>query len=175
MCKLKHISPPPKYFAVVIFFPLIRPYILYCSSIWLCTFPSLIRPIRVIQNNAIRVFCGVGNRESMRLVYSEINIVPATGLRDFYTLIFVYKCHNEGLPDCCSRIFCERSDVHQHNTRMWGNIEVPRLASSRSSLSLVYRASKLWNKLSKDIKDNGNFDQFKSDLTLFHFFYFFLF
>ena len=39
--------------------------------------------------------------------------------------------------------------------RMQGNIEVPRLSSSRSAFSLVHRASKLWNKLSKDIKDNG--------------------
>ena len=68
------------------------------------------------------------------------------------------------IPDCFEGIFSERSDVQQHNTQMQGNIEVPRLASSRSSFSLVYRASKLWNKLGQDIKDNGKFNQFKSDL-----------
>ena len=46
---------------------------------------------------------------------------------------------------------------------MRGNVEVPILASSRYSFSLVYRASKLRNKLSKDTKDHGNFNQFKSD------------
>ena len=81
-------------------------------------------------------------------------------------MIFIYKYHNEGLPDCFAGVFCERPDVHQHNTWMQGNIEVPRLASSRSSFSLVYRASKFWNKLNKDIKDYGNFNQFKSNLHL---------
>ena len=52
------------------------------------------------------------------------------------------------------------------DTRKQRNIEAPRLASSRSSFSLVHRGSKLWNKLSKDIKDNGNFNQFNSDLRV---------
>jgi len=47
---------------------------------------------------------------------------------------------------------------------MQGNIEVPRFASNKCSFSLVYRASKLLSKVSKDIKDNGNFNPFKSDL-----------
>ena len=85
----------------------------------------------------------------MRSVYSEINIMPAVRLRDFHTLIFIYKYHNEGLPDCFAGIFYERPNVDEHDTRMRGNIQVSRLASSRSSFSLVYRASKLWNKLSK--------------------------
>ena len=105
--------------------------------------PSLLRSIRVIQNNTIQVFCGIGSREPMRLVYSEINIMPAAGLHDFILWFFIYKKHNEDLPDCFAGIFCERSDAHQHHTWMQGNIEVSRLASSRSSFSLVYRASKL--------------------------------
>ena len=92
--------------------------------------------------------------------------MPAAGLHDVYTLIFVYKYQTEGLPDCFAGIFCENSDVHQHDTQMRENSEVPRLASSRSSFSLVYRAYKLWNKLSKDIKENGNFNRFKSDLRV---------
>ena len=81
MRKLKHIFPPNV--LRLLYFSLIHPYILYCSSIWLGTFPSIVRPIRVIQNNAIRVFCGVGNQESLRSVYRDLNIMPAAGLRDF--------------------------------------------------------------------------------------------
>ena len=164
MRKLKHIFPPNV--LRLLYFSLIHPYILYCSSIWLGTFPSIVHPIRVIQNNAIRVFCGVGNQESLRSMYRDLNIMPAAGLRDFYTLIFIYRYYRGSLPDCFTGIFCERSDVHHHNTRIRGNTEVPRLVSSRSSFSLIYRASKLWNKLSIDIKEIGSLDQFKSDLRV---------
>ena len=86
MRKLKHIFPPN--ILQLLYYSLIHPYILYCSSIGLGTFRSLLRPIRVVQNNAIRVFfCGVGNRES-RSVYSEINIKSAARFHDFFTLCF---------------------------------------------------------------------------------------
>ena len=60
MRKLKHIFPPN--ILRLLYFSLIHPYILSCSSIWLGTFPSIVRPIRVIQNNAIRVFVVLGTR-----------------------------------------------------------------------------------------------------------------
>ena len=92
--------------------------------------------------------------------------MPAAGLRDFYTLICIYKYYSESLPDCFTEIFCERSDIHHRITQKRGNTEVPRLVSSRSSFSLIYRASKLWNKLSIDIKEIGSFSRFKSDLRV---------
>ena len=164
MHKLKHIFPPNV--QRLLYFSLIHPYILYCSSIWLGTFPSIVRPIRVIQNNPIRAFCGVGNHESLRSVHRDLNIMPAAGLRDFYTLIFIYKYYSDSLPDFFAVIFCESSGLHHHITWMRGNTEVPWLVLSRSSFSLIYRASKLWNKLSIDIKEIGSLGQFKSDLRV---------
>ena len=84
----------------------------------------------------------------MRAVYREINIIPAAGLRDFYVLVFIYKYYNRYLPGCFEGIFCETSDVHQHDTQARGGIEIPRSVSNRSSVSIIYRVSKLWNKLS---------------------------
>ena len=68
-------------------------------------------------------FFGVGNQESLR--YRDLNIMPAAGLRDFYTLIFIYKYYRESLPDCFTGIFYERSDAPHHITRIRGNTEVP--------------------------------------------------
>ncbi|XP_065572622.1 uncharacterized protein LOC136034981 [Artemia franciscana] len=113
-----------------------------------------------------RLFCGVVNRDSMRAVYREINIIPAAGLRDFYALVFIYKYYNRYLPDCFEGIFCKTSDVHQHDTQARGDIEIPRSVSNRSSVSIIYRASKLWNKLSTGANELDNFNQFKSELRL---------
>ena len=118
MRKLKHIFSPNV--LRLLYFSLIHPYILYCSSIWLSTFPSIVFPIRVVQNNVIRVFCGVGNQESWRSVYRDLNIMPATGLRDFYTLIFINKYYSDSLPDCFYRnilweVWC--SPPHSSDTR----------------------------------------------------------
>ena len=136
---------------------------MYCSSVWLGTFPSILRPIRVLQNNAIRSFCGIG--DSVRSVYSIINIMPAAGLRDFYTLVFMYKYCYGCLPDCFTGIFRERSNVHCHGTRTSGDIEVPCLVSSRTAFSVIYRGAKLWNKLVPSTKELP-ISQFKSELRV---------
>ena len=99
-------------------------------------------------------------------MHRDLNKMPTAGLRDFYTLIFIYKYYSESLPDCLIGIFCEKSDVHHHINKIRGNTEVPQLVSSRSSFSLIDRASILRNKLIIDIKEIGSFGQFKSDLRV---------
>ena len=138
--KLKHFFPSNV--LRLLYFSLIHPYILYWSSIWLGTFPSILHPIRMLQNNAIRSFCRIGSRDSVRSMYSIINIMPAAGLRDFYTLIL-----------CFTGICRERSNVHCHGTRTSGDIEVPRLVASRTAFSIIYRGAKLWNKLVPGTKE----------------------
>ena len=70
-------------------------------------------------------------------MYRDLNIMPSAGLREIYTLIFIYKYYSDSLPDCFTGIFCERSDVQHNVTRIRGYTEILRLVSSRSSFSLT--------------------------------------
>ena len=96
-------------------------------------------------------------------MYSIINIMPAAGLRDFHTLVFMYKHYYGCLPDCFTGKFRERSKVHCHGTRTNGNIEVHRLVLSRTAFSVIYRGAKLWNKLFQSTKELP-ISQFKAEL-----------
>ena len=115
--------------------------------------PSTLRPVHVLQNNAIRSLCGIGNWDLVRSMYSMINIMPAARLRDFYTLVFMYKYHYGCVPECFTGIFRDRSNIHDHRTRTSGDIEVPHLVSRRTAFSIIYRGAKLWNKLVPSIKE----------------------
>ena len=105
------------------------------------------------------------NRDSVRSIYSIINIMSAARLRDFYTLIFMYKCYYGCVPECFVGIFRERSNVHGQKTRTSGDIEVPRLVSSRTAFSVIYRGAKLWNKLVPSTKELP-INQFKTELRV---------
>ena len=146
-------------------FFLIHPYILYCSSVWLGTFPSILCPIRVLQNNAIRSLCGIGNRDSVRSMYSVINIMPAAGLCDFYTLVFMYKYYYGSVLEYFTGIFRDRSNIHGHRTWTSGDIEIPRLVSSRTAFSVIYRGAKLCYKLVPSTKELP-MNQFKTVLRV---------
>jgi len=98
-------------------------------------------------------------------MYNIINIIPAAGLRDFYTLFFMYKYCYECLPDCFIGIFQGRSNVHCHETQTNEDIEVPRLVSSRTAFPVIYRGAKLWNKLVPSAKELP-ISRFKSELRV---------
>ena len=80
-----------KFYGYYIFFSLIHLHILYSSSVWHGTFPSILCPIHILQNNAIRSFPAIGNQDLVSSMYSIRNIMPEAGLHDFYTLVYMYK------------------------------------------------------------------------------------
>jgi len=86
-------------------------------------------------------------------MYSIINIMPAAGLRDFYTLVFMYKYYYGCLRDCFTGIFRERFNVHSQENRTSDDTEVSHLCSNRTTFSVIYRGAKLWNKLVPSTKE----------------------
>ena len=69
------------------------------------------------------------------------------------------------VPECFTGSFRDRSNIHDHRTRTSGDIEVPRLVSSRTAFSIIYRGAKLWNKLVPSIKELP-INQFKAVLRV---------
>ena len=146
----------------LLYFSIIHPYILYCSSVWLGTFPSLVNPIRVLQNNAIRLLCNKSYSDSVRLEYRRQKILPAAGLRDFYHQLFMFKYNNNNLPLCFSGMFKVRSDCHNYNTRTSKALSAPIAITTRSKFSFIYRGIKLWNSNDKTINDTTSFEEFRN-------------
>lgn len=160
--KLKHVLPPSV--LRTLYFSIIHPHILYCSSIWLSTFPSITNRVRVIQNNGIRVLTGKSNLVSVRATYIDVKVLPAAGLRDFYSLQFMFKYNNELLPSCFSGMLKARSSIHDHETRQRENLHAPLVVSARSTFSPIYRGLKLWNGVNKELREIGDLKEFKNKI-----------
>lgn len=154
MKKLQHCFP--KSVLRHLYFSLIHPYILYCSSIWLSTFSSTLKPIRVLQNHAVRILAGISPRMSVREIYPTLKILPAAGLREFYVLWFIFGLQQDVQPRCFGDLLSIRSTVHSHDTRGSADFCVPRGISSRSCFSVLYRGTRKWNSLNSDIKTIGD-------------------
>ena len=60
----------------LLFFLLIHPHILYCSSVCLGKFSSIVNPVRIIQNKSIRVLSEKLEKELVQ-VYRDLRILPA--------------------------------------------------------------------------------------------------
>ena len=152
MQKLQHFFP--KSVLRHLYFSLIHPYILYCSSIWLSPFPSILKPIRVLQNHT--VLAGNPPRQSVRELCPTLKILPAASLLEFYVLWFIFGLLQDIQPCCFSDLLCVRSFVHSRDTRGSVDLSVPRGISSRSCFSVLYRGTRKWNSLTSNIRSIGD-------------------
>ena len=134
---MKNLQPCfPKSVLRNLYFSLIHPYILYCSSIWLSTFSSILKPIRVLQNREERILAGISPSKPFREVYPTLEILPAAKfLRKLYVLRFIFGLQ----PQCFDDLLSIRSTVYSHDTRGSVDFYMPRVISFCSCFSAFYR------------------------------------
>ena len=171
MRKLKHFFPA--YVLHLLYFSLVHPYILYCSSVWLGIFASVVRPIRVLQNNAVRLMVSFQPRDLVRNVYKRIRIIPASGLWELYILLFIFRLIVSGLIErlyqgtnlsCFDSLVNLRSMIHNYDARSSGEIRIPLTVSTRSTFSLLHRGIRSYNNLDQSLKNYGDISFFKSEI-----------
>ena len=118
-----------------------HPYILYCSSIWQSTFPSILKPIKVPQNYVVRLLAGITPRQSVREYYPTLKILSAAGLCEFYVLWVIFRLLQDIQPRCFTDLLCVRSFVHSRDTRGSVDLSVPRSISSRSCFFVLNKGT----------------------------------
>ena len=137
--KLQHCFP--KSVLCHLYIALILPYILYCLSIWLSTFSSILKPIRNLKNHAIGILAGISPRKSVREINPTFKIWPAEGLSEIYVLWFIFGLQLDIQPRSFGDLLSIRSTVHSHDIRGSVDFYVPGGISSRSCFSVFYRGA----------------------------------
>ena len=160
--KLKHFFPPK--ILRMLYFSLVHPYLLYCVSVWSATFITYLLPLRVLQNNAVRVLSGMRGSDSVRRQYDGIKILPLFGLVKFYTALFMFKSFNNLLPACFSIAFTEAK--HRYETRNAHSIRTPFPVTTRSTFSIRFYGPAVWNKLPEEVKNKTDLDEFRNSLRV---------
>ena len=146
---------------------LLHPYLLYCRTVWGRTFPSHLRHIRVLQNKALRLLCGVGFKDQVQRRYIDCKILPLAGLITFYRSLFIYKYFQNCLPICFESMFELGSDIHTHFTRQSNIIRRLLAITRRSQFSIRYQEPHAWNCLPTTLRSMDNFRKFWRKLKLF--------
>lgn len=108
------------------------------------------------QKKAVRTIKGIGNRDSCRNLFMELNILTLPSLYILQCLLHVKKHFNE---------LKMHSDLHDHNTRYKDKIDTKFVRLSKTQQSFNYLGIKLFNKL--PIKASSvTFSHFKTVLEL---------
>jgi hypothetical protein len=70
-------------------------------------------------------------------------------------------------PSYLSNSFSYRSETHDRNTRRKDELDVPLCRAAVGKRSFLYRETKLWNNLLKDIKETSNLEILKNSIRQF--------
>ena len=130
MRKLKYFFP--KDIMRLLYFSFVHPYLLYGCLVWSSTFLIHLRPLRSLQNNALRVLTGDNHNMSVRHRYNQVNILPMAGLFRFYNALFMFKYTHALLPECFREMFTSGVNFHNYLTRASTLVRRPQVITKRS-------------------------------------------
>jgi len=87
--------------------------------------------------------------------YIQNSILPVTLLRERQLLILAHKIfhHSESVPEIFIHYLSPNDCVHRHNTRTNNDMHIPRVSTGHGLRCLKYKIAKLWNELSKGLKE----------------------
>ena len=144
-----------------LYYSLCYPYLIYCMSIWGCTWPSVTKEIIVIQKKIIRTITFKRNRDSTQLLFTELKLLKFDYLFQYFCLLAVYNDLNEVRDN--RKLF---KHVHHNQGTRRNNINLmcPQHRTTLYKFSLHCFGPKCWNALPDELKTITNLNLFKSKL-----------
>ena len=114
-----------------LYFSLVYSRLIYCVSIWGGAFEKYVRIVSTAQNRVLRSFFGMRKQESVREVYSMLDLLRFTQIYKLYSGLLLFKFHN---LKYCDQVFRHVNQVHNRPTLK------PNRHKSSLSLVIIRRA-----------------------------------
>ena len=146
----------------MIYNALFLPHLLYCSHLWAKAGKSIIDPLQVLQNRAIRTILRAP--PLLHIDYPFQNPLLKSPILDVRkilykkTIIFAYDTFYSVMPNFLDIPFLPVFSLHDHNTRSAarGVLQVPRVRTHFQQNFLSYYALTCWNALPLELSLIGD-------------------
>jgi hypothetical protein len=148
----------------MLYYTLLHPYLTYGIILWGSAWSSLLNPIAMKQNKAVRCISKAKYNATALPLYKNLKIPT---LKDIYNIElgkFMYLHNNKQLPPSLMRCFTLNESVHTHNTR---HIHDPHILTRKSNImsrSFLCKGPEMWLNLPTLIKSSGSRNSFKSQI-----------
>ena len=74
-----------------LYYSLCYPYLIYCLSIWGCTWPTIVNGVFVVQKKILRTITFKGKYDSTNILFKDLNIVKFDLLMKYFITLTIYK------------------------------------------------------------------------------------
>ena len=150
---------------IQLYYALIHPFLIYGIISWGNTYHISLQPLFILQKKTMRLITFSRFDEHSSFLFKNLNILKLHYLVKFETALFMFKFHNQLLPQVFCSYFSPITQIHNYNTRSAMNqfYYIPRVRTNYGKFKMRFQGSKVWNSIDDSIK-SANFRQFKKML-----------
>ena len=143
--------------------PLILSHLDYCSVVWASATKTVLFKLQVAQNRAARLVLGYSSRTSVRKMQSSLSWLSVENRLASSTVTFLGNTLRTHRPEFLKEQIVLCNTVHKHNTRKASNGDIVQAHPKTNfrKRTVLYRASKIWNELPQDIRQEKSKISFK--------------
>jgi hypothetical protein len=150
-----------------LYFALIHPHLLYCSTIYSIASPNNLKRLELLQKRAIRTITKSSFLAHTQLLFSSLNILPLTKLISYQKLMFMHSIEYQYHPSSFTNVWqknSERNQVLNVTLRNENDYYLPRPKIDQFKRIPLYSLPHEWNLLPHEIRLQFNRFTFKTAL-----------
>ena len=137
----------------------------YCSSVWSNTAVTNIHKLQLVQNFAARIILGLRKYDHISAGLRSLRWLNVKQRLMVNDAVMMHKCLNGLSPSYLSDKFSTRATIHDRQTRYRDSLNIPSSRINAGQRTFYYRGIKVWNNLSKDLREITNTKVFKRRLV----------
>jgi len=146
----------------MLYYTLLHPYLTYGIVLWGSTLASLLHPITVNQNKAMRCISKAKYNAHALPLYKNLNIPRMTDIFTIELSKFMYLHSTKQLPFPLMRFFSLNESIHTYGTRHRNDPHIQVRNSNIMSRSFLCKGPEVWLHLPIKIKSSITINSFKS-------------
>ena len=153
LTKLKYIFPQKV--MLQLYHALVYPFLSYGLIIWGSTYPTYIKRLKSLQNQAVRAVARCHYRDDVKPYYFKFNILQLDDLFKHEIAKFVYCYLTNKTPNSFRNYFCKTLEHSSRVTRQSSdnsNLHIPRYRTNRLQRCIKYQGVKVWNSIPQKIR-----------------------
>ena len=128
--------------------------------------------LEMVQRSAARIVMQIrrGDRQSMTTILRQLHWLPFRKRIEYKLLVLVHRALYDGTPEYLAALLLQNAPRQSLRSAGGLLLEVPKVNLERfDRRAFACAGPTLWNKLLRNMRDNGNLVQFKKELKTFLF------
>ena len=160
--RIKHLFDKETLLLVINSFVFSR--LFYCSSVWSNTSATYIHKLQLVQNFAARIILGPRKYDHISAGLRSLRRLNVKQRFMVNDAVMMHKCLKGLSPSYLSDKFSTRATIHERQTRNRDSLNIPPSRINGGQRAFYYRGVKVWNDLSKELREITNTKVFKRRL-----------